>query len=99
LEKDVGVVQTPAQSFFETVKVYVQNVEVFSQNHYLYRSPVPPLQLRPWLKGIPGYEPPKATHLGLVKLNCSFMAGINAFMSAIACSVVSHLRLGTDILL
>ena len=32
----IGVIQTPGQSFFETVKVYVQNVEISSQNHYPY---------------------------------------------------------------
>jgi hypothetical protein len=32
----VGVIQTPGQSFFETVKVYVSNVEISSQNDYPY---------------------------------------------------------------
>lgn len=36
IDKEVGVIQTPGQSFFETVKVYVQNVEISSQNHYPY---------------------------------------------------------------
>jgi hypothetical protein len=35
-DTDIGTIQTPGQSFFETVKVYVQNVEISSQNHYPY---------------------------------------------------------------
>src|SRR5689334_22729118 len=35
-DANVSVIQTIGQSFFETVKVFVQNVEISSQNHYPY---------------------------------------------------------------
>lgn len=35
-DKDIGVIQNPGQSFFETVKVFAQNVEISSQSHYPY---------------------------------------------------------------
>lgn len=35
-DKGISVIQNPGQSFFETVKVFAQNVEISTQSHYPY---------------------------------------------------------------
>ena len=35
-DANIGVIQNPGQSFFETIKVFVQNIEISSQSHYPY---------------------------------------------------------------